>query len=74
MAPGVPSLVVEQPLFSPHASGVTAERAVGPDDAVTGNDEAKMVEPVGTSDGAPGTGTAEFGGKGGVAFRGSVRD
>ena len=45
-------LVIEQPFFSPEATAVTAERAVGADDAVAGNDDGEHVRAVRAADGA----------------------
>src|ERR1700681_4659041 len=43
-------LVIEQPFLAPQSAAVTAERAIGANDAMTGDDNANHVGPVGTSD------------------------
>ena len=52
-------LVVEQPFLPPEAAAVAAERAVGADDAVAGNDNGKHVRAVRSADGASGIGYPE---------------
>src|SRR5687768_9172634 len=66
--PGFP-LVVEQPFLAPQAAAVAAEGAVGANDAVAGDDEAKHVRPIGTAHGALGVGDAELPGHPAVRAR-----
>ena len=51
--------MIEQPLLPPPAAAVAAERTVGPDDAVAGNDDGDLVLAVDAADGADGAGRSD---------------
>src|SRR3954452_3031808 len=66
--------MLEQPALAVETAAIAGERAIGPDQAVTGNDDTDGIGSVGVADRAHRFGDAEFCRQRAVAHRGAGRD